>query len=294
MGPADRAAAAPRAARSSRLRGSRGAGLRRSGSTGFGRLPRIRRRSAWGGRSAARLLRFLLRFLGSGLGRHRVHHRPDVQPCGLPEVASFVAVVSGNRNDQVVPVHNDLGSRHTEPVDPGADDLLGLRQRLAAGGRAVRGPRGQRDPGAALQVNTQFGGRLLVPGEENQQVDADQQDQKHRQVAGRMHRRRRRRHVPFISLKFRSYPRQSLRGAAGRVRHARGLPCSDPEPRSQLLGCVAFRDFRDFWAFCIEVAVGVVIGQDPVAYGQLHPGRDHTGGDLEVDGVLGDADDGGL
>ncbi|OBJ41991.1 hypothetical protein A5620_13600 [Mycobacterium colombiense] len=162
-----------------------GSGLPRSGLTGS-RLPwsgltgrrlpwsRLTGRGLTGRRLTARGL--ARRRLGLGaLGRHRVEHRPDVEASGLAQVAGLVAVVPGDRDDQVVAVDDDLRTGDAEPVDPGADDLLGLRQRLTAGLRPVRGARGQRDAGAALQVDTELGSGPLVPGEKHQQVDADEQ-----------------------------------------------------------------------------------------------------------------------
>ena len=150
--------------------------------------------------------------LGFGaLGRHRVEHRPDVEAGGLAEVAGLAAVVPGHRDDQVVAVDHDLGTGDAQPVDPRADDLLRLRQRFPARPRPVGRARGQRDPGAALQVDAELGSGPLVPGQKHQQVNADEHEQENRQVAGRVHRRRRRCHVPFISLRIGFLPRQSLR-----------------------------------------------------------------------------------
>ncbi|WP_218640973.1 hypothetical protein, partial [Mycobacterium colombiense] len=61
------------------------------------------------------------RRLGLGaLGRHRVEHRPDIEASGLAKVAGLVAVVPGDRDDQVVAVDDDLRTGDAEPVDPGA------------------------------------------------------------------------------------------------------------------------------------------------------------------------------
>ena len=119
----------------------------------------------------------------------------DVQPRGLAEIACLVPVGSRHGDDQVVAVDDDLRTRYTQSVDPGADDLLRLRQRLFSRPRPVRCPCGQRDPGTALQVDAELGVGLLVAGEEHQQIDADEQDQENRQVTARVHRRRWRCHV---------------------------------------------------------------------------------------------------
>ena len=73
--------------------------------------------------------------------------------------------------------------------------LLRGAERVTGRRGAVRGARGQRHTSAALQVDTELGFGDLVTGQEYQQVDADVQCQEHRQVAGRVHRRRRRCHV---------------------------------------------------------------------------------------------------
>lgn len=49
-------------------------------------------------------------------------------------------------------------------------------------------------------------GAVFVPGEKHQQIDADQHHQEHRQVTGRVHRRRRRCHVPCISSRISFLP----------------------------------------------------------------------------------------
>ncbi len=72
---------------------------------------------------------------------HRVDHRPDVQPRRLAEVAGLAAVVAGHGDDEVVAVDDDLGPRHAETVDAGADDL-------SAPGSARRGWAASR-PGCA-------------------------------------------------------------------------------------------------------------------------------------------------
>jgi hypothetical protein len=117
-------------------------------------------------------------------------HRPDEQPSGLAEVTGLGAVVARHRDDEVVPVDDDLGSRHAESVHTRADDLLGLIECLTGGLGAVGGAGGQGDPGAALQVDAQLRFGLLASGQEDQQVNADQHDQKQRQVAVGVHRRR--------------------------------------------------------------------------------------------------------
>ena len=67
------------------------------------------------------------------------------------------------------------------------------------GARSVGRAGGQRDAGAALQVDAELRLGLLVAGQKHQQVHADQQGQEERQVAGRVHRRRRRCHVSLVS-----------------------------------------------------------------------------------------------
>src|SRR6201999_1768981 len=129
------------------------------------------------------------------VGGKRVDDRTDVQPRGLAEVARFVTVRARDGDDQVVAVDNDLRARNTEPVDAGADDLLCLRERLPRRPRPVGRPCGQCDPRAALQVDAELGVGMLVAGKKHQQVDADKQNQECRQVAARVHRRRRRCHV---------------------------------------------------------------------------------------------------
>ncbi len=79
---------------------------------------------------------------------------------------------------------------------------------------------GQRDAGAALQVDAEFGVGLLVPGQEHQQVCTDQHRQEQGQVAGSMHRRRRRCHVFTVSS--RSVRQNSATGAVT----AKGTCCS--------------------------------------------------------------------
>ena len=93
------------------------------------------------------------------------------------------------------PSIDHLGAGDAETVDAGADDLLRLGQRFAGGRRSVGGAGGQGDAGSALQVDAQLGLGLLVPGQEHQQIRADEQNQKKRQVAVGVHRRRRRCHV---------------------------------------------------------------------------------------------------
>ena len=127
-GPPDRAVAAGRAGRP--------AGAARAGPPAPARADPPVRHRARGRRGPAGGAG---RLLGLGLGllrvlrRNRLDHRADVQPRGLAEVAGFVAVVSGHRDDQVVAVDDDLRTRDAQPVDAGADDLLRLCQRVAAG-----------------------------------------------------------------------------------------------------------------------------------------------------------------
>jgi hypothetical protein len=113
----------------------------------------------------------------SALRRKRIDHRSDVQPRRLAQIARLAAVFAWNRDDQVVSVDDDFRAGNAQTVDPVADDLLRLSQCLPGGPRSVRGACGQRDSGAALQVDAELRGGPLVSGEEHQQVDADEQDQ---------------------------------------------------------------------------------------------------------------------
>jgi hypothetical protein len=106
-----------------------------------------------------------------------VDDRTDVQTRGLPEVAGLAAVVTRDRDDQVAAVDDHLGAGHAEPVHARGDDLLRLQQGLTGGLRAVGCARSQGHPGAALQVDAQFRLGPLVPGQEHQQVSADEQNQ---------------------------------------------------------------------------------------------------------------------
>jgi hypothetical protein len=103
-----------------------------------------------------------------------VDHRPDVEPRGLAKVAGLVAVVARHGDDQVLAIDHDLRPGDTQPVDAGTDDLLGLSQGFAGGGRTVGGTCGQRDAGPALQIDAKLGLGLLVAGEEHQQISTDQ------------------------------------------------------------------------------------------------------------------------
>jgi hypothetical protein len=95
--------------------------------------------------------------------RQRVEHRPDVQPCGLTQGASLVAVVSGHRDDQVVAVDEDFGTRDTQAVDPSADDLLRLdsASRVGAEPSGVRAVNVTRVPPCRSMPS--FGSALLSP-----------------------------------------------------------------------------------------------------------------------------------
>ncbi len=133
------------------------------------------------------------------LGRDHVDHRADVQPRRLAQVAGLAAVVPGHGDHQVVAVDHHLGSRNTEAVDARRDDLLSLVQRVLGRPRSVGGTCRQRDPGAALEVDAELRLGLLVAGQKDQEVHADQQREENCQVAGRVHRRRRRCHVSLVS-----------------------------------------------------------------------------------------------
>ncbi len=148
------------------------------------------------------------------LRRDHVDHRPDVQPRGLAEVAGLAAVVARHGDHEVVAVDDDLGPRDAEAVDAGRDDLLRLVERVRRGPRAVGRAGGQRDAGAALQVDAELRLGLLVAGQEDQEVYADQQHQEECQVARRVHRRRRRCHVSSVSSRFSSSAPQRVRAGA--------------------------------------------------------------------------------
>ena len=141
----------------------------------------------------------LFAWLTALLGGDRVDHRADVQPRGLAEVAGLVAVVARHGDHQVVAVDHHLGPRNAEAVDARGDDLLRLVQRVLGGPRPVGRAGRQCDPGAALQVDAELGLGLLVAGQKDQEVHADQQREEECQVAGRVHRRRRRCHVSLVS-----------------------------------------------------------------------------------------------
>ena len=143
----------------------------------------------------AGLLAGLLRLLGG----YHVDHRADVQPRRLAQVAGLAAVVPRHGDHQVVAVDHHLGSRNAEAVDARGDDLLSLVQRVLRRPRSVRRTGRQRDPGAALQVDAELRLGLLVAGQKDQEVHADQQREEDCQVAGRVHRRRRRCHVSLVS-----------------------------------------------------------------------------------------------
>ncbi len=200
------------------LRGRRLCRGQALGRQAVGRLRRRRRGADGGSRLAYRwpaLLRSaLLAWLCRLLGRKRLDDRPDVQPCRLPQVAGLAAVVARHGDHQVVAVDHHLGPGHTEPVDARGDDLLGLVQRVGGRPRSVGRTRGQGHPGAALQVDAQLRLGLLVAGQEDQQVHADQQREEKCQVAGRVHRRRRRCHVSLISSKVGSSAPQRVRACA--------------------------------------------------------------------------------
>ena len=183
------AAAAPAALRRGRLglRQALGAGHTRAAALGAGGdRPAVRPAGPPGGppggapglRGAPGWL------LALACGGNGVDHRPDVRaaPSG-PRLRASLLSLPGHGDDQVVAVDDDLGAGDTEAVDAGADDLLRLVQRVAGRPRPVGGARGQRDAGAALQVDAELGLGLLVAGQEHQQVDADEQDQEKRQVA---------------------------------------------------------------------------------------------------------------
>jgi hypothetical protein len=57
-------------------------------------------------------------------------HRPEIQPGGLPESASLIAVLPRHRNDQVGPVEHHLSAAHANTVDPLLDDLSRLVEGL--------------------------------------------------------------------------------------------------------------------------------------------------------------------
>ncbi len=133
------------------------------------------------------------------LGRDHVDDRSDVQPRGLSEVAGLAGVVAGDGDHQVVAVDHHLGSGNAKAVDARGDDLLRLVKRVLGGPRSVRRTGRQCDPGAALQVDTELRLGLLVSGQKDQEVHADHQREEDCQVAGRVHRRRRRCHVSLVS-----------------------------------------------------------------------------------------------
>jgi hypothetical protein len=85
----------------------------------------------------------------------------------LPEGPGLVTVFTGNRNDQIVPVEYDLGSEHSDAVDPLLDDLTSLVERLLRRWPTVQRSSGQSDPSATLQVDTQLRGGLPAAGEKD-------------------------------------------------------------------------------------------------------------------------------
>jgi hypothetical protein len=112
-------------------------------------------------------------------------HRPEVQPGGLPESASLIAVLPRYRNDQVGPVEHDLGAAHADTVDPLLDDLSSLVEGLPCRWSTIDRPRGQRHSGAALQVDTQLWGCTPTTGEVDQRVEDGNYPSEDRQIAPR-------------------------------------------------------------------------------------------------------------
>jgi len=133
---------------------------------------------------------------GRGRGRRRGlrrHHRlgggrddlPEAQLRGLAQALRLVALLARNGDDDVVAVEEDLGAADADPVDAPFDDLARLVQGLAGRLAAVGGAGGERDPGAALQVDAQLRGRLVVAGEEHQRVQDDHDQGEQGEIASR-------------------------------------------------------------------------------------------------------------
>ena len=149
-----------------------------------------------------------------------------------------------------------------------------------------------------------FGLGLLVPGEKHQQVDADQQDQEHRQVAVRGAPAPKTMPRSLYLLENGQVPLPAIGSPRTRER-VRVRPegqCSVTAGRGwarchprHFRWCRTFGALRDLGGLVASrirrrsVVVSSSSGSDPVADGQLHPGGHHAGGDLEVDGVVGDA-----
>src|SRR5699024_10529297 len=101
----------------------------------------------------------------------------------LAKLPSLVTASSRNGDHQVVAVLRDLGAADAHPVDSGFDDLACLLERLVARRFSVGGLCGERDPGAALQVNAELGIGLSVPGEEHQAVQHRDDQPEDREIA---------------------------------------------------------------------------------------------------------------
>ncbi len=157
------------------------------------------------------LLAWLLRACGTGNAwmTGRMYSRA-VWPRLRASLLSFPGTVITRLSPSITTSEPDTPS----PLTREADDLLGLVQRLGVGARSVGRARGQCDPGATLQVDAQLRPGLLVAGQEDQQVHADQQREEECQVAGRVHRRRRRCHVSLVSSMIGSSAPQRVRAGA--------------------------------------------------------------------------------
>ncbi len=103
-------------------------------------------------------------------------HRPEPQHRGLADQPDeFVLLDVGHADDDLlVTGGGDLGLAHAEAVHPALDDRLGQLQAVRvdrAGAGGVR--RGQRDGGAALQVESQLGVQVLDDGHQRDQAGDD-------------------------------------------------------------------------------------------------------------------------
>src|SRR5262249_25101140 len=108
----------------------------------------------------------------------------EVHLPGLAEALGLVTALARHGDDDLLTVQDDLGATDTDLVDPVLDDLACLVELVLVRG-ALLAARGQRDPGAALQLDTQLGLRLVVTRGEHERIQDDHDEQEGREVSHR-------------------------------------------------------------------------------------------------------------
>ena len=150
--------------------------------------------------------------------------RAEVQPRRLAERARLVALLAGHRDDEVVAVLHHLGAADAEPVDALVDDLARQVELVGRRRGAGLGARGQRDPGAALEVDAELGRRRAVPGEEDQPVERGHDHDEGGQIAPGRESDGRRGHAALLQLLGSVSRGGARREGRRRTRRARRRP----------------------------------------------------------------------